>query len=327
MAWVRKIVNGRERLVFVSGAVPKKTTPTPTKASQVPGYVPPKPKTTAPISVTGKTKPKEPAVPTPIVRATSGATLPAPSPLVRSTGGYSQGQLASAALPSIPQARVAVSPLVRQTAGGVTPTSAALPSVSPERVKSASLARLTAGGVTARPAAGLPPVPSTQLAGQPLVRLTAAGVTPRSPGRIWQSPDVAIASGNIYTGPIGQVGPNEFVVSDLSDVAHIARAVPGANIFYADPKMPGPLRGVSGIAAWQPILLKFLLGHDLPQSAIDSLVRLGLLEAEDGGLFPLPTGDGIGTNGAGGGTRFRTETGTGKPSSRAISMGLVNWRV
>src|SRR3990172_7197985 len=263
MPGVRKIVNGRERLVFVSAAIPKKTTNTPTKASQVPGYVPPKPKTTAPVSVTGKTKPKEPAVPTPlvattgsyfqappepaqtgrgsgislaqmldqrryttpIVRATSGATLPAPSPLVRSTGGYTQGQLASAALPSIPQAKVATSPLVRQTAGGVTPTSAALPSVSPERVKSAPLARLTAGGVTARPAAGLPPVPSTQLAGQPLVRLTAAGVTPRSPGRIWQSPDVAIASGNIYTGPIGQVGPNEFVVSDLSDVAHIARAV------------------------------------------------------------------------------------------------------
>jgi len=67
MPWVRKIVNGRERLVFVSGAVPKKTTTTPTKASQVPGYVPPKPKTTASVSVTGKTKPKEPAVPTPVV--------------------------------------------------------------------------------------------------------------------------------------------------------------------------------------------------------------------------------------------------------------------
>ena len=67
MAWVRKIVNGRERLVFVSGAVPKKTTTAPTKASQVPGYVSPKPKTTAPVSVTGKTKPKEPAVPTPVV--------------------------------------------------------------------------------------------------------------------------------------------------------------------------------------------------------------------------------------------------------------------
>src|SRR3990172_5027024 len=77
MPWVRKIVNGRERLVFVSGAVPKKTTATPAKASQLPGYVPPKPKITAPVSVTGKTKPKEPAVPTP-VQATQPTQLASP---------------------------------------------------------------------------------------------------------------------------------------------------------------------------------------------------------------------------------------------------------
>jgi hypothetical protein len=179
----------------------------------------------------------------------------------------------------------------------------------------------------------LPPVPVTKVSEVPIVRLTSGGIqAPRAPGPetpLLQSPDVAIQAGSIYTGPTGQVGPNEFVVTDLSDVGLIARQVPGANIFYHDPNVPGPLRAVSGLAAYQPALLQYLLGHDLPQSVIDTLVRMGLLEGEGAGLFPLPP-EGIAggvSAGTGGGVVYRTPVGTGTPSSRALSVGLVNWRI
>ena len=190
----------------------------------------------------------------------------------------------------------------------------------------------TAGGGTI-PQSGtmLPNVPQFLPGITPVVRATAGGVDgPAKPaGYIAQSPDVAIQAGTIYAGPTGQVGPNEFVVTDLADVALISRAIPKANIFYSDPNQPGPLRAVSGLAAFVPSLNQYLLGHDLPQSVVDTLVRSGLLEDREE-LFSL-SDEGIG--GIGGiGKEPRTQVGFGSggrgfPSMRDISYGLINWRI
>jgi hypothetical protein len=129
-----------------------------------------------------------------------------------------------------------------------------------------------------------------------------------------------------YDGPHGQVGLNSFVVTDLSDVGLIARAVPGANVYYDNGE--DPLRAVSGQAAFIPALEKYLAGEDLPQSVIDALIRMGFLEEDIAANedFPLPIFTDLPeitypAYDFGAGPRYRF------PSVSALTAGLFNWRI
>lgn len=133
---------------------------------------------------------------------------------------------------------------------------------------------------------------------------------------------------SVYQGPLGQVGPNEFVVTELADVALIERTSPGTNIFYANPRT-GQLEAKAGIMAFVPALMQYLDGGDMPDSVVQTLIDLGLLD--DSGVVTA-VGSSL-TGGVSGGRSIfnRTSSLTGSPGrfsgTRGAALGLVNWRI
>lgn len=132
---------------------------------------------------------------------------------------------------------------------------------------------------------------------------------------------------SVYRGPTGSVGPNEFVVTELADVALIERTSPGTNIFYANPRT-GELEAKAGIMAFVPALMQYLDGGDMPDSVVQTLIDLGLLD--DSGVVTT-VGESLTSGAPGGGVFKRTPFLTGSPGrfggTRGASLGLVNWRI
>jgi len=114
-------------------------------------------------------------------------------------------------------------------------------------------------------------------------------------------------------------------VENLADVTLTRYSNPDANIFYADP-ITGELRAKSGIMAFVPILNQYLAGEDIPDSVVQMLINLGLLE-ESGAVTTV--GSWL-VNGGRSGARARS-TATGTPSrfsgTSGAALGLVNWRI
>lgn len=133
--------------------------------------------------------------------------------------------------------------------------------------------------------------------------------------------------GDNYTGPHGQVGPNDFVVTDLSDVALIARTQPGVNVWYDNPDEDGPLVAKSGYMAFYPAAQKWLNGEYLPDSVIETLKRVGWIPTNDDDLYPIPEtelepfGVQYPAYNFGGGAPFRF------PTIKNLTAGLYNWRI
>ena len=132
------------------------------------------------------------------------------------------------------------------------------------------------------------------------------------------------AATSAYQGPTGQVGPNEFVVTELSDVGMIARTAPGINVFYANPTT-GELVAKSGTMAYVPALIKYLEGEDMPDSVVQTLVRLGLLE--EGGAVTTVGSSLAGSGGKSIASRFPLLTGSSGRFVGTYRASLVNWRV
>jgi len=229
---------------------------------------------------------------------------------------------------------------------------AILDPISPQQISTSPIVRLTAGGLIDADLGLLDKAaPSSGTAGIdfPLVQLTAGNVGFGSDittqfRNVLVSADTAIKQGVLYDPNLiqeGYVGPGiegngAFIVTDLADVALIASANPGADIYYNDPNDVGPPRAVSGTAAFVPALEKFLLtqfgGLDevIPDSILEVLVRNGLLEEDGGELFPdVPFGFGGGFGGGGfggGGGGFGGGRGRA-PSVGSFRDGLFNWRI
>lgn len=129
---------------------------------------------------------------------------------------------------------------------------------------------------------------------------------------------------SVYQGPLGQVGPNEFVVTELADVALVERTSPGTNIFYANPRT-GQLVAKAGIMAFVPALNQYLAGEDMPESVVQTLIDLGLLD-EGGAVTDIggSLGDGGGKSIA---SRFSYLTGSPGRFVGTYRASLVNWRV
>ena len=129
-----------------------------------------------------------------------------------------------------------------------------------------------------------------------------------------------------YRGPTGQVGPNEIVVENLADVSLTERTNPGANIFYANPTT-GELTAKAGIMAFVPALNQYLAGEDIPESVVQTLIDLGLLD-EGGAVTDVGGSLGGGTSGGKSiASRFPLLTGSSGRFVGTYRASLVNWRV
>ena len=131
---------------------------------------------------------------------------------------------------------------------------------------------------------------------------------------------------SVYRGPTGWVGPNEIVVENLADVSLTERTNPDSNIFYANP-ITGQLTAKAGIMAFVPALNQYLAGGDMPESVVQTLVDLGLLD--EGGAV-TDVGSSLGDGGSGGGSiasRFPLLTGSSGRFVGTYRASLVNWRV
>src|SRR3972149_1804190 len=337
MPWVRKIVNGRERLVFVSGAVPKKTTTTPTKASQVPGYVPPKPKTTASVSVTGKTKPKAPAVPT-----RAAAPVGRAEPIRRAIG----------ATPTISGRPVQTAPSPTRLASGAPsiPATASIGVFGRPRSMAEAISRGVAPyqpttAPTTRGAPGVVPitwraVPTAQPRPTPINTPESLGLYQGRPrlggaeGRAIQGPSAL----DVFLGRQARATTTEELtgaVPRLQERLRVIGATPrqqaqGGAMAFLDGLGPGVLPDVMTDA-----VASYVIGP-LGYGSIEELMRdLGFIPNPDApgtwlrGEVVQPGGTGTGGGnggGPGGGFSFIPSSIDGSRGGRS-AMGLVNWRI
>ena len=330
MPWVRRVVNGRERLMFVSDVIPRPQPAPPVTPTRAPGipvspYRPAEPRTPTPRAI-------EPAVPRPL---TPGGRVPFPT----------------AAVP------VTLTPTVRPAQPG---TAAASVGVVPRPIPLPSGRGGIGPGPTpspTRPAApGIPvspyrppeprtttPVPSP-VGGRGDVAYQTYGTQARAANRAagggaflevldrLQATDPERAAEVArFTSSIEQ---NKSFIDNLGQTRQTPAAF-DASVFFTERSYldRGLLPGVATENVWNAIARR--QGWDI--TGAEMLEQWGY-RSRGGGVwvygedpfgvdFPLPGGvagdggEGDGGGGGGGGFSFNS------PSVRAVSMGLVNWRI
>jgi len=359
MPWVRKIISGRERMVYVPS--------TPAKPPSLPSWWF-KPATTAPLvqkTVTAIAAAKEPAVPAPIVsgRASAGTlpTVPRAEPTRRAIGAEPAPRISGRAgvgplpAPAIPRAeptRRAVgagTPVQQATAGfqrlfgaiggGITGGAvAAYTGIAQGRPVSLGefTSAVTRGVAQGRSGAGL----ATQ------GRATPTPInTPESLGLYQGRPRLGGAEGRAIQGPSALdvfLGRQARATTTEELTGAVPRLQERLRVIGATPRQQaqgGAMAFLDGLGrgvlpdVMTDAVASYVIGP-LGYGSIEELMRdLGFIPNPDapgtwlrGEAVTIPSGGGFGGGGGGGGSFFIPSSIDGSRGGRS-AMGLVNWRI